>query len=318
MKKGFVLILTLMIFLLFGENVFAGKEISRIRFGEDFEAVGDLSLSADEHSIAQITSVYGIDGIFTKALNLKGSSALFDAVKNFDIAESVIEFDFLPRNITKDGFVVLSVLSDDNLKQVPLLSISGESLYFMGEELAQSLHIDWYKIKLIIGQDLLRMFVNNRQKGEVVPLVEGFDLTKATLRFGVSGANGKNSIYVDNINIFNPMRDEVLIENCDFLRYECAVDEILPGEIEVSISLFNYDKENTAKKLRLLAGLFNGNRMCNAADSQIVSVNGGESITLSQTITVPGNAGNYEIRVFSWDENMKPYNHMSTLAKGRN
>lgn len=313
MKKVIVLISSLIIILLFGQSAFAeGDELSTL-LTEDFEVVGDFSLSADENSTALITSAFGADGSATNTLNLKGSSAFFDAAKDFNMTESVIEFDFLPQNITEDGFVAFSVLSEDNLAQIPVLSISGEALYFMGEEIAQSVHIDWYKIKIVVGEDAMRIFLNNRQKGEIVPLVAGFDLTKATLRFGVSGANGKNSVYIDNINIFNPLQGEVLIENCDFLRYECAIDEILPGEIEASISLFNYNKENTAKSLRLLVGLFDEKGMCSSSVSQIVSVNGGESITLSKHITVPKNAENYEIKVFSWDENMKPYNSISIL-----
>lgn len=308
-----ILISSLIILVLFGCNAFAEGDELRTLFTENFEASGDFNLSADENSKAQITPAFGADGTATNALNLKGSSAFFDAAKGFGITECVIEFDFLPQNITEDGFVAFSMLSEDNLAQIPVLSFAGEALYFMGEEIAQSVHIDWYKIKIVVGEDAMCIFLNNRQKGEAVPLVEGFDLIKATLRFAVSGSNGKNSIYIDNINIFNPEQGEVLIENCDFLRYECAIDEILPGEIEASISLYNYDGENTAKSLRLLVGLFDEKGMCKASATLPVSVNGGECITLTQVIEIPKNADDYEIRVFGWDENMVPYNNISIL-----
>lgn len=313
MKKEIVFISTLIILLLFGGSAFASNEDEKAAFFENFETASNIDFIADENSKAQIMSAFGTDGSATKALNLKGSSALFDAVKDLDITDSVIEFDFLPQNITEDGFVVFSMLSGDNLAQIPVLSIAEENLCFMGEKITQSLHIDWYKIKLIVGQDTICVFLNNRQKGEVVTLFEGFDLTKALMRFSVGGINGKNSIYIDNINIFHPMQDEVEIAPCDFFRYECAVDEIASGEIEASVSIFNYNKKNTAENLRVLVGLFDEKGMCRTSVSQIITVNGGESTTATQVITVPKNVKNYKIKVFSWDENMKPYRSISIL-----
>lgn len=313
MKKEIIFISSLIILLLFGSTAFALNEDEKAVFTEDFETARDIGFITDENSKAQIMSVFGTDGSATRALKLNGSSAIFDAVKDFDITDSVIEFDFLPQNITEDGFVVFSVLSGDNLAQIPVLSISEENLCFMGENITQSLHIDWYKIKLIVGQDTVCVFVNNRQKGEVVPLFEGFDMTKALLRFGVSGINGKNSIYIDNINIFHPIQNEAEIEACDFFRYECAVDEIASGEVEGSISVFNYNKKNTAKNLQVFVGLFDKKGMCRASASQIVTVNGGESTTITQVIKVPEDVKNYKIKVFCWDENMTPYRNINVL-----
>lgn len=297
------MITTLIMIFLFASSALA----ENVLYSQDFETGDELGFFTDANSMAQITAAFGSDANATKALNLKGSGAFLDAAKNIDISGSVIEFDFLPRNITEDGFVVFSILSEDNLAQIPVLSISGEALCFMGQEILQSVHIDWYRIKLIVGEDTMCLFLNNRQKGETIPHIDGFDLKKSTLRFAVSGANGKNCIYIDNINVFKPMDGEILIENCDFLRYECSVEEILPGEIEASISFFNYDKKQTTKSLRILVGLFDKKDKCHVVASKLVAVNGGECVTLSQPITVPKNAGNYEIKVFGWDDKMEPY-----------
>jgi len=185
----------------------------------DFENKPEISFVCDSGSGVEISEIFSSYGSLTQALRLYGTGAVFTYSEEIDLQNSVLSFDFLPYNLSKEGFVLLSIYS--GAYEIPLVSVYDEGITFGGVTVLEFIHKDWYNFKLVAGMTSVKIFIDGRVEDEVELELDLMSLSSAGYRFSVAGKYN-----------FKPMMWSDMFFRLGEPQCDYDISAVLPGDAD--------------------------------------------------------------------------------------